>query len=296
MDTATGSFTPGCLGERDTNGPVLLDQDAIDAAYRLPDGHFTRSYAHQVWKGGALAQEALDNGEQLFSGNAGTDFGTIVDRALPLLVAGVALESRLAVVPEEVLSNGARRGKAYTDWVADNADKTVITGADMWRLQRILRNVTRHRDAAAILEATTDMQATFRHVDSHGHKRKALADGVTPDFLWDFKTTSSAWRQLWRSCDDYGYLWQAAWYVDAAMACGWDHHALKFVFAQTTKPHAVRVYTLPEELVEQAREQIKVTLDQIQLRRELGVYRAPEDDEEMELEFPAFFRGGNHGD
>jgi hypothetical protein len=294
VDTATGSFTPGCIGQRET-GKVLLNQAEIDAAYRVDDGHFTRSYAHQVFKGGPLAQEALDNGEQLFSGNAGTDFGTLVDRAIPMVVAGVALEEHLAVVPDEVLSNGARRGKAYTDWVADNADKSIITAPDMWRLRRILQNVARHRDASAILEATTDMQVTFRHVDAAGHKRKALADGMTPGFLWDFKTTSSDWKQLWRSCVDYGYLWQAAWYVDAAMACGWDHHSLKFVFAQTFKPHAVRVYTLPEELVEEAREQIKVTLDQIRLRRELGVYRAPEDDEELELEFPAFLRGGRDG-
>lgn len=289
---AAGTYTPGCLGD----DKALLDQEAIDRAYRLADGHLSRSYAHSVFKGGALAQEALDNGEQLFSGNAGTDFGTIVDRAVPMVVAGVALESRFAVVPEEVLSNGARRGKAYTDWVADNADKTVLTAQDDWRLRRILQNVSRHRDAAAILEATTDMQAALRHVDAAGHKRKALTDGVTPEFIWDFKTTSSDWKQLWRSCVDYGYLWQAAWYVDAAMACGWDHHSLKFVFAQTFKPHAVRVYTFPEELVEQAREQIKVTLDQIRLRRELGVYRGPEDDEELELEFPAFLRGGNHDD
>jgi hypothetical protein len=291
MDAAKGIYTPGCLGGL-PSGKALLDQAEIDAAYRLEDGHFTRSYAHAVFKGGPLAQEALDNGERLFTGNAGTDFGTVVDRAIPMVVAGVALEDRFAVVPDEVLSNGARRGKAYTDWAADHSDKTVLSAADWWRLQRIVRNVTRHPRARSILEATTDMQAAFRHVDSHGHKRKALTDGVTPDFLWDFKTTSSDWSQLWRSCDSYGYLWQAAWYVDAAVACGWPYHSLKFVFAQTSKPHGVRVRTLPEELVERAREEIRETLDQIRLRRELGVYSSPEEDEECELEFPAFFRGG----
>lgn len=291
MATVTGDFTAGCLAKH-ASGFDLLDQAKIDAAYRVDDGHFTRSYAHAVFRGGALAQEALDNGERLFSGNSATTFGSVVDRAIPMVVAGVALEDHFAVVPEEVLSNGARRGKAYTDWVADNAAKTVLSGEDWWRLQRIVRNVTRHPAASAILADTEDMQVAFRHTDSHGHKRKGLADGVTPGYLWDFKTTSSPWSQLWRSCDDYGYLWQAAWYVDSAMACGWEHHALKFVFAQTSKPHAVRVRTLPEELVERARDQIRITLDQIRLRRELGVYSSPEDDEEGELEFPAFFRGG----
>ena len=283
------SVTPGCI----TPDKTLLDQEAIDAAYRAKDGHYTRSYAHSVFKGGALAQEALDNGEQLFSGNAGTDFGSLVDRAIPMVIAGVRLEDRYAVVPDDVLSNGARRGKAYTDWVKDQDGKSIVTAIDWWRLGRIVQNTLRHEAARSILEATTDCQATFRHTDFYGHKRKSLADGMTPNFLWDFKTTSSDWRQLFRSCLDYGYLWQAAWYVDAAMANGWPHHSLKFIFAQTSKPHAVRVYTLPEELVEMARDQIKRTLDQIRLRQELGVYRTPEDDEELEMEFPEWTRGGD---
>jgi hypothetical protein len=286
--TESASVTPGCIGP----DRQLLDQEAIDKAYRLDDGHCTRSYAHAVFKGGALAQEALDNGERLFSGNAGTDFGSLVDRAIPMVIAGIDLASRYSVVPDDVLSNGARRGKAYTDWVADQDGKTIVTAADWWRLERIVQNTLRHEAAREILEATTDCQATFRHTDSHGHRRKALADGVTPEFLWDFKTTSSDWKQLFRSCIDYGYLWQAAWYVDAAVDCGWDYHRLKFIFAQTSRPHAVRVYTLPEELVEMARDQIRRTLDQIRLRRELGVYRTPEDDEELEMEFPDWTRGG----
>lgn len=291
MSLLVEGYTPGCLVS--TNGTrQLLDQEAVDRAYRLPDGYLTRSYAHSVFKGGGIVQEMLDNGEQLFSGNAGTEFGTIVDRAIPMVVAGVPLQDRFAVPPDDVLSNGARRGKPYTEWKAENAGKTEVSPADWWRLNRIIDNLARCRRATEILDETQDMQATFRHTDIAGHRRKALTDGLTPDFLWDFKTTSSDWKSLWRSCDDFGYLWQAAWYVDAAMACGWEHHSLRFIFAQAVKPHRVRVKTLPEELVEMAREQIKVTLDQIRLRRELGAYRSPEDDEETELEFPAFFRGG----
>ncbi len=289
MTVTFGSYSPGCLDS--TNG-TLLDQDAIDRAYRQDDGYLTRSFAHSVFKGGGLAQEALDNGEQLFSGNAGTDFGTLVDRAIPMVVAGVRLEDRYVIPPEEVLSNGARRGKAYTEWKEQNQGRMEVSAADWWKLNRIVQNTLKNKRARQILEATKDMQAAFRHEDAHGHKRKSLADGVTEAFLWDYKTTSSDWKDLWRSCDSFGYLWQAAWYVDAAMACGWDYHQLRFIFAQTSKPHAVRVLTLPEELVEEAREQIKVTLDQIRLRRQLSEYRAPEDDEETELEFPAFFTGG----
>lgn len=292
MTTATGNYTPGCILHQDGHR-TLKNQAEIDSAYRVDDGHLTRSYAHQVYRYGGVGQEVLDNGESLFSGNAGTSFGSLVDRAVPVAVCGGRLEDYFVVPPDEVLSGGARRGKAYTEWRQANAERTEVTASEFWKINRILRNVASHPAAAEILAATEDMQAAFRHVDSAGHKRKALADGVTPDYLWDFKTTSAEWGQLWRSCVDYGYLWQAAWYADAAVACGWPEHELKFVFAQTSAPFAVRVYTLPPELVNQARQQISETLDQIALRRSLGVYRSAEDEEELVLEFPAFFKGGD---
>lgn len=289
MIASTGTYTPGCI-RRESGHKFLLDQEAIDRAYREPDGHYTRSYAHSVYKGGGAAQECLDNGETLFSGNAGTSFGTLVDRAIPALICGHDLESLYATPPESVLSNGARRGKEYLKWKEELDGRLEISRDDLYRVQRIVANAYKNPAVVRILEETTDCQATFRYEDGNGHKRKSLADGVTPEYLWDWKTTSSDWDQLWRSCRDYGYLWQAAWYVDSAMACGWPHHQLKFIFAQSMKPFKVRVYRFPEELVERARDQIARTLDQIRLRQEMNYYSSSEDEEETELEFPAWMR------
>jgi hypothetical protein len=292
LDTVASNYTPGCILVQD-GFRTLRNQAEIDAVYRREDGHYTRSYVTSVMEYGGLGQEMLDNGERLFTGNSATDFGTLVDRAIPVLVCGGDLESMYAVPPEEVLSNGARRGKEYTAWKDQLGDKLEISGADWYRLTKIVGNVWRHPAVREILEATEDCQATFRWTDSAGHKRKALADGVTPEFVWDFKTTSSSWKELYRSCMNFGYLVQDAWYEEGAIACGWEPHRLRFVFAQTQKPFGVRVYTMPEELIEHARERVRVTLDQIALRRELGLYRSPEDEECMELEFPAWTRGGD---
>jgi hypothetical protein len=289
--TALGEYTPGCI--RIQNGEkTVVDQAAIDDAYRFDDKFLTRSYAHSVFRHGGVGQESLDNGESLFSGNSATDFGTLVDRAIPLLVCGRDLESHYAVAPEAVLANGARRGKVYAEWKAGLGGKLEISQPDWHRLTRICKNVMAHPANRAILEATDDCQAAIRWTDAEGHARKLLADGQTPDFLWDFKTTSSDWKSLHRSCLDYGYLWQDAWYEAGAIACGWEPHRLRFLFAQTVRPFAVRVYTMPEDLVARARDQIRVTLGQIALRRELGLYRGPEDVETLELDFPAWTRGG----
>jgi len=48
--------------------------------------------------------------------------------------------------------------------------------------------------------------------------------------------------------------------------------------------------------LDQARDQIARTLDQIALRRELGVYRSVEDEEEGELVFPPWTRRQADGD
>lgn len=291
MTTATGNYTPGCIllqeGVR-----TLRNQAEIDRLYRLEDGHLTRSYAHSVLRYGGLGQEMLDNGEPLFTGNAGTEFGSLVDRAIPATICGHDLESLFAVPPDDVLSNGARRGKEYLSWKAELGDRLEISGPDWYRLTKIVGNAWKHPAVREILENTDDCQAALRWTDDAGHKRKALIDGVTKGFLWDWKTTSSSWKDLFRSCLDFGYVWQDAWYEDGAIACGWEPHRMRFIFAQTARPFAVRVYTLPEDLVRKAREQIRVTLDQIALRRELGLYRGPEDEEVLELDFPAWTRGG----
>lgn len=288
MATVIGDYTSGCIGP----GKTLLNQAEIDRIYRLDDGHFTRSYVTSVMEHGGPGQEMLDNGERLFTGNAGTDFGTLVDRAIPATICGHDLESLYAVPPDEVLSNGARRGKEYTAWKSDLGDRSEISGPDWYRLTKIIGNVWKNPAARAILEDTEDCQATARWTDEAGHKRKALFDGLTPEFAWDFKTTSSSWKELHRSCMSFGYLVQDAWYEDGAVACGWEPHRLRFVFAQSQRPFGVRVYTFPQDLVDRARSKVRLTLDQISLRRELGLYRSPEEEECMELEFPAWTRGG----
>jgi hypothetical protein len=284
------SYTRGCI---DSTTGEIFDQEAIDAAYRLKDGHITRSEAFAIYEGGGPAQEMLESGLKLFSGNAGTDFGTIVDRSIPLLVTGGLLSDLFVVPPDEVLSNGARRGKPYQEWRASLEGRLEVSAADWWRLDRIFCNAGEHARFREILKETIDCQAAFRWVDEGGHYRKALLDGLTPGYGWDFKTTSSSWKNVWRSFMDYGYVWQSAWYSDAIKACGWPDSDLKFVIAQSHRPHAIRVRTVPRELVQRAREQIARTLDQIAWRRELGVYRAPDDEEEQELEFPAWVYGGS---
>jgi hypothetical protein len=292
----TASYTPGVISG---NGGVktLLDQAAVDAAYRVNDGYITRSTAHSIHRFGGMGQRALDNGERLFSGNAGTDFGSLVDAAIPLMVCGQSLSANYVVPPEDVLSNGARRGKPYTEWKASlPAGARECTADEFFKIDRICCNTAQHPVASELLDSAVDMQGSVRFQDEDGHKRKALADGMTPDLWWDFKTTRSEWPQLWRSFVDYGYLWQSAWYSDAAVASGmWERFNMPFIVAQTFAPFSVRVFTLPEELLEKAREEIARTLDVIRMRRSLGVYAEAADMEVVELEFPKWIGGANDG-
>jgi hypothetical protein len=283
-------YTPGILGK---DGEIQSSA-AVDAAYRVDDGHLTRSYAHTVFRDGALAQEMIDNGEVYFAGSSATDFGSIVDRAVAMTVAGVGYADLFIIPPSEVLaSDGSKKGKKYTDWRdSQDPESTILTQADLEKLNRVMANTLNNKAVREIFDDTKDCQAAFRWTDENNNKRKALADGMTEKFLWDFKTTSSPWWKLTTSCYEYGYFWQDAWYEDAAIAHDYEPHRLRFIFAQTVKPYAVRVYELDQDVVDKARKQIDSTLHQIQLRKELGIYRSIEDDEVLTLDMPAWAKGG----
>lgn len=283
-------YTPGVIGEDGEIRPV----DKIDEAYRKEDGHITRSYAHTVFREGAIAQEMMDAGESFFSGSSSTDFGSLVDRAVSMTLAGADLADLFLVPPADVLaSDGSKKGKKYTDWRDAQAPESVIVSAsDFDKVDRVLLNTIRNKAAKEIFDQTKDVQGAFRWKDKHGRLRKSLADGVTPSFLWDYKTTSSPWWDLSSSFARYGYIWQDAWYEDGAVANGWEPHRLRFIVAQSSKPFGVRVYELEQEAVDFAREQIDATLHQMELRKEIGIYRSVEDDEVLTLEMPAWAKGG----
>lgn len=271
-------------------GTVVLT-DLSNEAYHGQKAHISRSSAHRYrGKDGGLSQRFAEvYGEPLFAGNSSTTFGTLVDKAFEALLSGRDYRSMIAVPPESVLaSNGSRRGKAYEEWRNTlPSDGIECNASDFAKLRRIIDSLLEHDAASKLIDAASGSQTSVFWTDENGHKRKARADGTTPDLWFDLKTTSSEFSEILYSRSQYnsfarfGYGWQCAWYSDAARAAGWGDFKFPFIVVQNFPPFAVKVLTLKDSYVEKCREEIRETLDMIKTRRDSGLY-LPETYGEME--------------
>lgn len=263
----------------DTPTPVVVSTDMGNAEYHGEREHISRSSAHRYRGvyGGRAQRYAEQYGKSLFAGNSATSFGTLVDGACEAVMAGADWRSRIAVPPSSVLaSDGSRRGKAYQEWRS-----TLPVGgmecslADFEKIGEIVDSILEHKAARALIESAVHSQYSVFWTDSHGHKRKARADGVTQNEWFDLKTTSSEWRELKWSFLRFGYDWQAVWYSEAARLSGFDGFEaknFKFIVAQVFAPFDVKVVTLGEDALARAEIEITETLDEIRRRRETGSY------------------------
>jgi hypothetical protein len=250
--------------------------DLPNDEYHGRKSHVSRSKAsrYRGVRGGRAQRYEEVKGKRLFEGNAGTTFGTLVDVAFEAEARGLDWRSRCAVAPAEVLtSNGQRRGNAFTAWKESlPAGAIECSMVDFVKVADIIESLREHKIARQLLESIKHTQYSVFWRDADGHDRKARPDGLNDDEWFDLKTTSSEWHELKWSFRRFAYNWQAAWYTDAAIAAGWKPFRFRFVVVQTFAPYDVAVFSLEDEAIENARHEIKKTLDDIKYRRESGIY------------------------
>lgn len=272
-----------------SNGPVSLGRRELsNDAYHGEKAFISRSTAHQIFRYGGRGQWLLEKGRRLVGMNAGLKIGSWFDSYWEAKALGEDVSGLFVVAPSDVLAaDGSRRGKAYTDW-AKSQSGTIVTQEDIDLLQLMWDGVEQCAAAVFYLHETSDTQRSVFWEDRGGHKRKARFDGQTPSLIYDVKTTSSQWDQVYKSFIDYGYIWQAAWYTDAAYQIGYEPFNMPFIVVQTVPPYETKVFTMPSDMVDAAREQIDQTLDAIRLRKETGEYLPADYGVEQEMTFPAW--------
>lgn len=272
-------------------GAQVFDSETMSPGQYFSIAEFlSRSYVHQIFRHGGKGQMLLDRGDKIFSGNRGTEVGSLMDAAWEAVVAGKDWRSLFVEPPREVLAkDGSRRGQPYKDWKASLPPGAMeLSSDDRRRLELMWEAVRSHRRATELLESTTACQRSVFWADRSGHKRKALWDGCNSELVYDLKTTSSDITDIGKSFINFGYAWQAAWYSDSAYEVGYEPFSMPFVVVQTVPPYHCKVVRIPDEFVDQARDQIARTLDLIALRRETGEYLSEEYGEEEELKMPAW--------
>lgn len=235
--------------------------------------------------GGRAQRYAEVYGRSLFSGNAATSFGSLVDAAFEAEMSGKDWKSIVAVPPAGVLAaDGSRRGKAFTSWRDSLPPGAIETSAtDYEKVQWIIDSAKEHRLGGRLLAEAKHSQLSVFWEDDRGHRRKARADGVTDSEWFDIKTTSSPWSSLRHSFREFAYDWQAAWYTDAAVASGMAPFAFRFIVVQVSPPYNTKVLRLTEDDLARARFEINETLNAMRQRRESGEWISDEYHEEQIL-------------
>lgn len=165
--------------------------------------------------------------------------------------------------------------EALAEFEAANAGKTVLSVDDAQLCALIARSVQAHPRAAAFLRhGQPEVSALWKDTEL-GVRCRARIDWLTPDgWLLDLKTTADASATAFaRSCANYRYHVQAAWYLDGYLQASGDL-PLGFVFlaVEKTPPYAVALYELDAEALEWGRLLARRDLARYATARELDLW------------------------
>lgn len=247
----------------------------------------SRSFFVAVIRFGGAAQEWMDQGHSLFSGNSATKLGTKFDTAIMAIAAGKSVDEVIVTPPADVLDAAGRRsGGKYKAWAASIQPWQIdCNEEEAFVLRTMVEHTLANPAAKGLIEATDETQLSV-FAEINGHRVKVRPDGVTPDLWWDLKSTSAQWDALYRSVMDYGYGEQEWLYRECAMQVGWPHFRMPFVFTQTMAPFACHVFYLPIDWVEEAGQRLLRVMEEVRLRRSTGDYLPIDHGEITELTIP----------
>lgn len=133
--------------------------------------------------------------------------------------------------------------------------KTPLLTKDFLQVQAMAEQIKLHEAASFLLkDGKPEVSAFWQH--DTGVWLRARFDWLPNKrgaglMLTDYKTSVSADpRKFAKSCADYGYHQQAAWYIDAAKALGLSPDpAMMFVVQEKTAPYLVNVIELDENAI-----------------------------------------------
>jgi hypothetical protein len=120
---------------------------------------------------------------------------------------------------------------------------------------------------------------------------KGRADYIGPRAIVDLKSTKcSEPRAFARSCRAYGYFGQAAWYSDGLTLSGLARRPFVFVAVESAPPHLVTVFTVPEHVLAEGREQYLGLMGKLDYCTKRNWWGGYVEAEEVALELPPDWR------
>jgi hypothetical protein len=200
------------------------------------------------------------------------DIGTVGHAAIlePHVITDTCRE-----IPQDALSaNGARSGKAWQQFVAENAGMVLLKAEELASIRGMFDSVYNHPIAKRLLLSDGECEASiFWDCGLSGIKRRCRPDKIVDSWGWvDIKTTTAGVdpESFRRTVRTYRYDIQQEFYRDAGVRLYGERPRYVFVLVSQVKPWPVRVYDLGEQFVENARNQIETGLLDIARRQQSG--------------------------
>lgn len=168
-----------------------------------------------------------------------------------------------AVTP--AIDGRTKEGKlAYAEFLKEHRGKDHLIPGDAAQIEAMAAAVKGHTTAASLLEDGEAENSIF-HIDEHtGELIKVRPDWMVEDLLVDLKSTEDASPEAFaRSCWNYRYYVQAAFYLDVANERLGFNRFTSFVFIACEKspPHQVAVYVADQQMVEAGRAEYRRCLN-----------------------------------
>lgn len=177
----------------------------------------------------------------------------------------------IAIAPEAMVTATGQLSKTAEPWLRDIGDRVPTTAEELASVLDQWGGVLRNPAARELIENSIDREFVLRW-NWEGFPMRCRCDGATPDRIYDLKTTSDAYPLLsfessvWK----WGYDFQSAIYSAGWAAAGQPANPLAFIVTSNVWPHHCHVVTLPNFVVQQAKDCALRYLHEIRQRLEWG--------------------------
>jgi hypothetical protein len=220
----------------------MIQRDEYDA---LDREHWTR--LHLIDRSPAHYRYAVEH--QIRSSTPDQEFGIAAHMAT---LEPVAFEGHYAIWTE-----GRRAGKKWDafELTARAEGRDILTSAELGRVRAVANSVTADPIASQWIIGNEHELAITWEID--GLMCKGRVDSAGAVGIADLKFVRDASPSgFGRAVARYGYLGQAAWYVDGFRRARGISGSIPFAFVAVEKspPYLVQVYTVSERILEVGRE------------------------------------------
>lgn len=193
-----------------------------------------------------------------------------------LILEPEKIADQVAIIPD-----GNKNAKAFKEAISDRfgmayegkwsdmqqaieakyPDLLLCTAEDMSGYKALAETVKAKPEIRKLMQRSKS-EVTVIWENKRGYLCKARVDSLTDSWAVDFKSTASSLpNDFKRKALQLGYHRQAAWYTEGLKANGWQGMGFVFVAFEKEAPYHPMIYTIDEELLTYAEQELESALD-----------------------------------